>query len=130
MLPFLAVLLVALWRWVWRLSRSDHSLAGERLPAEHAGHPRARRGRALDVPVTALCILSFYCLLRWLEPPTLARAALLGLATGLAIGTKISALPFIGVAGLALLVAQFLCTARATAHTRCASGSEARPWRC
>ena len=41
----------------------------------------------------------------------------MGLAAGLAISTKLSALPFIGVAGLALLLAQLLCTGRARPRT-------------
>jgi len=56
---------------------------------------------ALDVPVTAMTMLSLYLLLRWFESPGLASALRLGLAAGLAIATKMSALPFIrrGVTG-------------------------------
>jgi dolichyl-phosphate-mannose--protein O-mannosyl transferase len=57
---------------------------------------------ALDVPVTALIMASLYLLLRWFETPTLARGTALGVACGLAVATKMSAIPFIGVASLAL----------------------------
>ena len=108
MLPFLIVLVFALWNWVRRYHgvRSAWIACGFLLSTPpilgHAGVV------ALDVPVTALCILSFYFLIHWLEAPTARRAALLGLATGLAISTKLSALPFIGCGALALLTAQAL----------------------
>jgi 4-amino-4-deoxy-L-arabinose transferase-like glycosyltransferase len=113
MLPFLVVLVFAVWQWTWRYHGATAAwlasafLLSTPVILGHAGVV------ALDVPVTALCILSFYGLLRWLESPTLLRAALLGLAVGLAVSTKLSAVPFIGLAGLALLTAQALCTARA-----------------
>jgi len=57
---------------------------------------------ALDVPVTALIMASLYLLLRWFEKPTLARGTALGVACGLAVATKMSAIPFIGVASVTL----------------------------
>ena len=113
MLPFLVVLIFALWHWMWRYHGAAMAwlasafLVSTPVLLGHAGVV------ALDVPVTALCTLSFYALLRWLETPSLGRAALLGLAVGLAVSTKLSALPFIGVAGLALLAAHVLCRNRA-----------------
>jgi len=61
---------------------------------------------ALDVPVTALCVLGFFLLQRWVVAPTWGRNLALGLAAGLAISTKISAIPFLGIAGLVMLAAQ------------------------
>ncbi len=113
MLPFLVVLIMAVWQWTWRYHGATVAwlasafLLSTPVMLGHAGVV------ALDVPVTALCILSFYCLLRWLESPSLARAGLLGLAAGLAISTKLSAVPFIACAALALLAAQVLCTSHA-----------------
>ncbi|HLQ38033.1 MAG TPA: phospholipid carrier-dependent glycosyltransferase, partial [Planctomycetota bacterium] len=116
MLPFLVVLIFAVWQWAWRY----HGAAVAWLASAFLLSTPAILGHAgvvaLDVPVTALCTLSFYLLVRWLESPSLGRAALLGLAVGLAVSTKLSALPFIGVAGLALLAAQLLCTPRAGPH--------------
>lgn len=57
---------------------------------------------ALDVPVIALIMASLYLLLRWFEKPTLARGAALGAACGLAVATKMSAIPFIGIASVTL----------------------------
>lgn len=114
MLPFLIVLIFALWRWV----RDNH---GERVawmstlfllstPAilGHAGVV------ALDVPVTALCVLSFYFLQRWIAAPTVQRGAALGLASGLAVSTKMSALPFIGIAAVVLFAMQAMLNGRQT----------------
>ncbi|HMI38123.1 MAG TPA: hypothetical protein VK505_10920, partial [Steroidobacteraceae bacterium] len=105
MLPFLVVLIFAVWQWMWRYHGAAVAwlasgfLLSTPVILGHAGVV------ALDVPVTALCTLSFYVLLRWLESPSLGCAALLGLVVGLAVSTKLSALPFIGLAGLALLAA-------------------------
>jgi hypothetical protein len=113
MLPFLVVLIIAAWQWMWRYHGATVAWLGSAFLLStpvilgHAGVV------ALDVPVTALCVLSFYCLLRWLESPSLARAALLGLVAGLAVSTKLSALPFIVFPALALLAAQVLCTPHA-----------------
>lgn len=68
---------------------------------------------ALDVPVTAMTILTLYLLLRWFESPTVAAAARLGVAAGLAVATKMSAVPFIGVAALSLMALRLLFTPRA-----------------
>ncbi len=118
MLPFLVVLIFSLWRWV----RDNH---GERVawmstlfllstPAilGHAGVV------ALDVPVTALCILSFYLLQRWLAAPTARRGAALGLVAGLAVSTKMSALPFIGIAAAVLAATQVVLNMGQAGATR------------
>jgi hypothetical protein len=113
MLPFLGVLIFALWYWVRRYHGPGAAwMAGAFLLSTpvilgHAGVV------ALDVPVTALCILSLYCFLRWLEQPDAWRSVALGLASGLAISTKLSAPPFIGVAALALSVAHAVLAPRA-----------------
>jgi len=109
MLPFLALLVLALWRWTRRYYGTAAAwLSGAFLITTPAilGHAGVA---ALDLPVTALCTLSFYRLLRWLEAPTASSAAWLGLACGLAFSTKLSAVPFIGGAALALLAAQHAC---------------------
>jgi 4-amino-4-deoxy-L-arabinose transferase-like glycosyltransferase len=108
MLPFLLVLVLALWRWV-RDARGEAEawvalafLLSTPVLLGHAGFV------ALDVPVSALCVLSFYLLQRWVEHPTLRRALLLGLAAGLAISTKLSALPFLALVAVVLLATQLL----------------------
>jgi len=108
MLPFLALLIAALWQW----TRREHGAASAWLCAGFLlttppilGHAGVA---ALDLPVTALCTLSFYLLLRWLQTPDLRHSLRLGLAAGLATATKLSAVPFIGCAGLVLGLAQVL----------------------
>ena len=112
MLPFLFVLVCALWKW----ARCFHGLPSAWVASGFLLSTPALLGHAgvvaLDVPVTAMCILSFYLFIRWLQDPSLWRGAVLGLAAGLAISTKLSALPFIGCATLALSVAHVLCTPR------------------
>lgn len=113
MLPFLALLVLAFWHWMRRDFGEQMALVGSGFLLTtpvlmgHAGV------MALDMPVTATCVLGFACLVRWVEAPTLARAASLGLATGLAVSTKLSALPFLAVAGLALLAARVVLAHRA-----------------
>jgi 4-amino-4-deoxy-L-arabinose transferase-like glycosyltransferase len=68
---------------------------------------------ALDVPVSAMTMLTLYLLLRWFESPDSAAALRLGLAAGLAAATKMSAVPFIGVAALTLIALRVLLARRA-----------------
>lgn len=104
MLPFLLVLLVATYLWTRRWSGDPAALLAVAFLASSPvilGHASVV---AVDVPVTALTMASLYLLLRWFENPSLRRAAALGLATGLAVATKMSAIPFIAVAAVTLLV--------------------------
>jgi len=102
-LPFLALLLFVTWLWARRM------LAGEgaallavvlllSVPAVlgHAGVA------ALDVPAAGTILLALYALDRWLDTPSWYTALLFGLASGLAVGTKFSAVPYIGMSLLAL----------------------------
>lgn len=105
MLPFLAVLLISTWIW----ARHQHGVAAAFIALlllitmppilGHAGVA------ALDVPGTALCTLAFYCLLRWFETHTWKYAIYSGIAAGLAMATKLSALPFIALVAVAWLAA-------------------------
>jgi 4-amino-4-deoxy-L-arabinose transferase-like glycosyltransferase len=108
MLPFLLVLVFALWTWV-RDARGEQeawlALAFMLCTPVLLGHAGFV---ALDMPVSALCVLSFLLLQRWIERPTLARALLLGLGAGLAVSTKVSALPFLLLVAMVLLATQLL----------------------
>ncbi|MFO1400149.1 MAG: glycosyltransferase family 39 protein [Steroidobacteraceae bacterium] len=118
MLPFLLLLVLATWHWARRvLGGAGATLAAAFLVTTpvilgHAGLA------AIDVPVTALIILALGLVVRWLETPTRALAAGFGLAAGLATATKLSAVPFIGVALLALGAARAWCV-----------GTPPRQWR-
>lgn len=103
MLPFLLVLVVATWQW----TRRWHGEPAAALAALFVVCTPAIIGHAsvvaVDVAVTGLAMLSLYALVRWLQFPDLRHTLWLGLATGLALASKISALPFIGIAALALI---------------------------
>jgi len=97
MLPFYVVLLGATWWWSKHVYGVGTAYIATLLLIAtppllgHAGIA------ALDVPGAALCTLAFYCLLRWLQTHTWKHALLTALAAGLAVATKLSALPFIGL---------------------------------
>jgi len=112
MLPFFVVLLFATWKWTKELYGTGAAYIAIILLIAtppilgHAGIA------ALDVPVTALCTLAGYFMLRWLQSHTWKEAALTAVVAGLAIGTKLSALPF-----LALIAGAWsLCWLIATGH--------------
>jgi 4-amino-4-deoxy-L-arabinose transferase-like glycosyltransferase len=104
MLPFLLLLLAATFVWTRRWFGDAAALLATAFLASSPvvlGHAAVV---AVDVPVTALTIAALYLLLRWFEQPGFARAAALGLVAGMAVATKMSAIPFIGVAGLTLVL--------------------------
>ena len=55
-----------------------------------------------DMAVTATVALAALCLVRWLEQPTRGRSLLLGIALGLALLSKLSALLFLPAAAVAI----------------------------
>jgi 4-amino-4-deoxy-L-arabinose transferase-like glycosyltransferase len=116
-LPFLTVLLLAMWLWARRVAPSN----GEALLAvlllatvpPIIGHAALA---ALDIPGTATTLLALYLLQKWLSSGLLRDAILFGLATGVAVGTKLSAVPFIGLGMLVLLLSrEFFLAVPATA---------------
>ncbi len=106
-LPFLALLLLATWLWARRLFASQGAallsvLLLASVPAV-IGHAALA---SLDVAAAATCLLALYALQLWVVSARLRDAALFGLAAGLAVGTKFSAVPFIGLALPALALAR------------------------
>lgn len=101
-LPFLILLIAATWWWARRLLPTPGALLAVALLAStpvvlgHAGIA------ALDIPAAATCLAALYAIQRWLETGTWRKAAWLGAAVGLAVGTKLSAIPFLGL-GLIVL---------------------------
>jgi hypothetical protein len=102
-LPFLALLLTSVWLWARRIACSDvEALLAVILLASvppilgHAGLA------TLDVAAAATTLLAVYWLQRWLVHGDALSAMLLGLSAGVAMGTKLSALPFLGLSALAL----------------------------
>ncbi|MGE0115796.1 MAG: ArnT family glycosyltransferase [Steroidobacteraceae bacterium] len=104
MLPFLAVLLWSTWAWTRHFYGSGTALLATLMliaTPPILGHAGVA---ALDVPGAAMCTLAFYCLLRWFETQSWKYALATGLSSGLAMASKLSSLPFIGVVGLAWLL--------------------------
>jgi len=102
-LPFLALLLVATWLWARRLLSSEGAalLAVVLLVSVPPvlGHAALA---SLDVAAAATMLLALYTLQCWIVSARLRDAAFLGLASGLAVVTKFSAVPFIGASLIAL----------------------------
>jgi len=102
-LPFLAILLIATWLWARRVCGSDREalLAVVLLAAVPPvlGHAALA---TLDVPAAATTLLALYAAERWLASGRWRDSVALGLAAGLAVGTKLSAIPFLGLGIMAL----------------------------
>lgn len=104
-LPFLALLLFAAWLWARRLTHSE----GEALLAvlllasvpPVLGHAALA---TLDVAAAATVLLALYALQSWLSSARWRDAVFLGLAAGVAVASKFSAIPFLGL-GLVVLAA-------------------------
>jgi 4-amino-4-deoxy-L-arabinose transferase-like glycosyltransferase len=104
-LPFLALVIV----FTWVLARRSYGEAAAWVAAAAVSFVPAVLGHAglatTDVPFTAGFLLAFLSLLRWIEQPTRGRAALAGLALGLAAATKFSAI-LLPVIALVAIVAR------------------------
>ena len=103
MLPFLALLLFATWLWGRRLLPSEGAalLAVLLLVSVPPvlGHAALA---SLDVAAAATILLALYPLQCWIVSARWRDAVLFGLASGLAVGTKFSAVPFIAVSLIVL----------------------------
>jgi hypothetical protein len=125
-LPFLPLLLFATWLWARRLTGSA---CGALLPVALLISVPAVLGHAalasLDVAAAATILLALYFLERWVLSGSVRDAVWLGLASGVAVVTKFSAVPFIGLSLMVLLAAHL-------AHARHARGTVPGPspaWR-
>ncbi len=103
MLPFFVLLLLSMWLWARRIAATDSEallaviLLGTVPPM--LGHAALA---ALDVAAAGTTLLALYCLQRWIVSGRWQHAVGFGLATGLAVGTKFSSIPFIAL-GLGVL---------------------------
>jgi hypothetical protein len=101
-LPFFLLAALVVCAWAWRLGAAPAAVSAvllfTTLPPvlAHAGIATT------DMAVTATIALAALCLIRWLEQPTRGRSLVLGLALGLALLSKLSALLFLPAAGLAI----------------------------
>ena len=112
-LPFLVILLIATWLW----TRHYFGVVEAAIAVFFLVTTPPLLGHAalatVDVPVTAMCTLAFYMFLRFLQHPDWRRTLLLGLTAGLAAGTKLSAIPFMGIVMLLWLAMRIIFSSRA-----------------
>lgn len=101
-LPFLALLVVM----TYVLGRRVLPASGALLAAAFVAMTPAVIGHgalaALDVPAAATCLLALHGFGRWLRVGRFIDALWLGLVVGLAVGTKLSGIPFVALGALAL----------------------------
>jgi 4-amino-4-deoxy-L-arabinose transferase-like glycosyltransferase len=109
-LPFLALLLFATWLWARRLLGRWALLAVALLVTVPPVLGNAALA-SLDVAAAATCLLALYALQRWLASGRLGDAALFGLSAGVALATKFSAVPFLGLGLIVLALTQALARA-------------------
>ncbi len=111
-LPFLALLIVVTYLWARTVLGRGASLLAAGLLATtptvlgHAGIA------TIDVAAAASCLLAIYAFRRWLETGRWRDAVVLGLAVGLALGVKMSAVPYGGIGGAVVLGVQLIDRAR------------------
>jgi 4-amino-4-deoxy-L-arabinose transferase-like glycosyltransferase len=112
MLPFFVLLLWSMWLWARRIAATDSEallavvMLGTVPPI--IGHAALA---ALDVAAAGTTLLALYCLQRWIVSGRWRDAAWFGLATGLAVGTKFSSIPFIALGLVVLAGMRLLCGA-------------------
>jgi hypothetical protein len=113
MLPFLALLLYATWRWARRVLASEGTaLLAVVLTVSVPpvlGHAALA---SLDVAAAGTTLLALYALQRWMTSGALRDAAFFGLASGVAVVTKFSSVPFIGVSLIALVLTHWVALRR------------------
>jgi hypothetical protein len=96
-LPFYLLLAGVVWLWGGMLlGRPGAALATAlvALAPTVLGHAALA---TTDIGLTATVMLAVFALIRWLETPTIRRAALFGAAGALALCAKFSAIPYVGL---------------------------------
>jgi 4-amino-4-deoxy-L-arabinose transferase-like glycosyltransferase len=118
-LPFLALLLFVTWLWARRMLAGEGAALLAVILLLSVPPVLGHAGLAtLDVAAAATILLALYALDRWLDTPSWRTAVLFGLATGLAVGTKFSAVPYIGLSLLALALTHWVLAPHATPAER------------
>ena len=117
-LPFFIVMILAVWLWAKRWFGTPQALLACLFLISappvlgHAGIA------ALDIPGSALCVFALYWLFRWIESASLLHAMAFGFTAGLAVGSKLYAIPYLGICVFALLAFGMLVTPRSADFSR------------
>ena len=111
-LPYLIIATVVVFLWTRRLYGIRAALLATavftQLPVILAHSAVA----TTDVPLMAMFCWSLYAFTRWLREPSLRNAAEFGVATGLAVSTKLSTLVYLPACGIPILVTYALAGER------------------
>jgi 4-amino-4-deoxy-L-arabinose transferase-like glycosyltransferase len=129
MLPFLALLLFVTWLWARALFASQATaLLAVLLLASVP--PVLGNGAlaSLDVAGTATALLGFYALQRWIVSSSYRDAVFFGLTAGVAVGTKFSAVPFLGLALPVLALVRWRCGPRGAGAQAVPADGTPRAW--
>jgi 4-amino-4-deoxy-L-arabinose transferase-like glycosyltransferase len=103
-LPFLVLMLVTAWLWGTQFGGPLTGFMAALLLA-NAPPVLAHSGLATtDAAAAATVSLTLLVFVRWLHRPTLPRALALGVAAGLALGTKLTACVYLPAAGVAMTI--------------------------
>ncbi len=128
MLPFLVLLLFVTWLWARAMFASQGTaLLAVLLLASVPPILGNAALASLDVAAAATMLLAFYTLQRWIVSASYKDAVYFGLATGVAVATKFSAVPFVGLA-LPILALLRLSVASGAAATPARFASPPRTW--
>jgi hypothetical protein len=122
LLPFFIVLMGATWLWARHyFGAAEAALATFFIACTPplVGHAAIA---ALDIPGAAFCTLAMYLMVRWMDQPSLKWSVLFGGAAGLAVGTKLSAVPFLIVVALAWTAVFWFKNGSAVVRERVSSG--------
>jgi len=126
-LPFLVMLLFSAWLWARRLARSEvEALLAVLLLASVPpvlGHAALATH---DVAAAGTVVLALYALQCWLDSARWQDAVFFGITAGVAVGSKFSAIPFLGLGFVVLAVAQWVVRRRAAVGGAGAAVSVAR----
>jgi 4-amino-4-deoxy-L-arabinose transferase-like glycosyltransferase len=126
-LPFLVLLL-----WVtYRLARTVTTRAGALTAVAMLATTPTVLGHAglatIDIAAAASCLWGIWAFREWLLRGRLRDAVLLGLASGVALGVKMSAIPYGGIGGTVVLLLYLLDRRRRVALTE-ESPRRGRAW--
>ncbi len=103
-LPFLALLVVVTFLWARTVTTPWISVGASLLVAVTPAVLGHGALATIDIAAASTTLLALWLARRWLGSGRITDAMALGVGTGVALGTKLSALPFAGIGGPLLLL--------------------------